>query len=76
MKSIYLALLAISFSFSLYAQGVVSQNGRLRVRGNTIHNENNVPYSVAGNSFFGVVSKTMVFFLPRTCSKPFSKTVE
>lgn len=35
-----------------YSQGVVSENGRLRVDGNQIKNQNNDPFSVSGNSFF------------------------
>ena len=50
ISSLFLLLL----SLSLYSQntGIVSQNGLLTVSGNTIVNENNLPFSTAGNSIY------------------------
>ncbi len=45
-------LVLFLITVSSYSQGVVTQNGRLQVVGNEIRNKNNIPFSVAGNSFF------------------------
>lgn len=49
-----LALFALLIPFFLLSQnnGIVTQNGRLQVNGNTIVNSNNQPFSTAGNSIY------------------------
>lgn len=51
-KLVFLGASALFMNVSIQAQGIVSENGLLKVNGNTIENENGQPFKVAGNSIF------------------------